>query len=83
MLRLERAKHLLDTSFLSVKEITHSVGLNDESHFVRDFKKAYGASPTLYRMRSNGADLNRSKSPERSARFANEEQETPINIACH
>ena len=57
-LRMDRAKHLLETSFLSVKEITHQVGLNDESHFVRDFKKAYGAPPNLYRMRSRGAQSN-------------------------
>jgi transcriptional regulator GlxA family with amidase domain len=48
-LRMERARHLLETSFLSIKEIGHNVGLNDESHFVRDFKKAYGTSPSLYR----------------------------------
>lgn len=54
VLRIEKAKHLLETSFLSVKEITHIVGLNDESHFVRDFKKAYGVSPTPYRLQFNG-----------------------------
>ena len=43
---MEKARYLLETSLLSVKEITHSVGLNDESHFVRDFKKAYGVPPT-------------------------------------
>ena len=48
-LRMERAKGLLESSFLSVKEIAHQVGLNDESHFVRDFKSTYGYSPALYR----------------------------------
>lgn len=48
-LRMERAKHLLESSFLSVKEIAFQVGLNDESHFVRDFKSIYGYSPALYR----------------------------------
>jgi transcriptional regulator GlxA family with amidase domain len=52
-LRMHRAKYLLETSFLSVKQIAHQIGVKDESHFVRDFKKAYGASPTLYRMRSH------------------------------
>jgi len=51
LLRMERAKTLLETSFLSVKEIAHQVGVNDESHFVRDFKATYGASPTAYRTR--------------------------------
>ena len=54
---MEKAKYLLETSFLSVKEITHRVGLNDESHFVRDFKIAYGLSPTLYRIRFKSGGL--------------------------
>jgi len=49
LLRMERAKGLLESSFLSVKEIAFQVGLNDESHFVRDFKTTYGYSPTIYR----------------------------------
>ena len=49
LLRMERAKGLLESSFLSVKEIAFKVGLNDESHFVRDFKSTYGYSPTTYR----------------------------------
>jgi len=49
LLRMERAKNLLESSFLSVKEIAYQVGLNDESHFVRDFKSTYGYSPALYR----------------------------------
>jgi AraC-like DNA-binding protein len=55
-LRMERAKDLLESSFLSVKEIAYRVGLNDESHFVRDFKSTYGSSPALYRLhfRQNG-----------------------------
>jgi transcriptional regulator GlxA family with amidase domain len=50
-LRMERAKDLLESSFLSVKEIAYQVGLNDESHFVRDFKSTYGHSPAHYRLR--------------------------------
>ena len=49
LLRMERAKDLLESSFLSVKEIGYRVGLNDESHFVRDFKATYGLSPACYR----------------------------------
>jgi transcriptional regulator GlxA family with amidase domain len=49
LLRMERAKDLLESSFLSVKEIAFQVGLNDESHFVRDFKSTYGYSPAHYR----------------------------------
>src|SRR3954447_20533868 len=58
LLRMERAKDLLESSFLSVKEIAYQVGLNDESHFVRDFKSTYGYSPALYRsnFRNKAAD---------------------------
>jgi hypothetical protein len=43
---------------LSVKEIAHQVGLNDESHFVRDFKKIHGDAPTRYRLRSRSETMN-------------------------
>ena len=60
LLRMERAKALLESSFLSVKEIAFRVGLNDESHFVRDFKSTYGFSPALYRSQyKNKADVER------------------------
>lgn len=47
--RLREAKKLLETTFLSVKEIVSKVGLGDQSHFAKDFKKAYGLTPTEYR----------------------------------
>ncbi len=51
-LRMQRAATLLTTTFLSVKEIVRRVGCTDESHFVRDFKRIYGVTPSEYR---NGA----------------------------
>jgi len=48
--RLEQAKELLGSTFLSVKEIISSVGVNDQSHFIREFKKSYGLTPAQYRM---------------------------------
>ncbi len=50
-LKMRRAKELLETTFLSVKETMSTVGLSDLSHFVRDFKKTYGVTPTQYRKR--------------------------------
>jgi two-component system response regulator YesN len=47
--RMARAKELLDTTGMSVKEITFEVGLICVSHFVRDFKKTYGATPQEWR----------------------------------
>ena len=46
---MKEAAVLLSTTFLSVKEIMARVGFSDESHFVRDFKKIYGMTPTEYR----------------------------------
>lgn len=48
-LRLRRAEFLLSTTFLSVKEIVTQVGLGSGSHFVREFKRIRGTSPTNYR----------------------------------
>ncbi|HKY04286.1 MAG TPA: AraC family transcriptional regulator [Blastocatellia bacterium] len=50
-LRLERARQLLETTMLSVKEVTAAAGFRDQSHFVRDFKKAYELTPSQYRNR--------------------------------
>jgi AraC family transcriptional regulator, arabinose operon regulatory protein len=49
-LRMEHAKSLLETTFLSVKQVMTEVGVTDESHFVRDFKATYGVSPTTFRL---------------------------------
>jgi AraC family transcriptional regulator len=48
-LRMQEAATLLTTTFLSIKEIVRQVGLADESHFVRDFKRYYGMTPSQYR----------------------------------
>lgn len=66
LMRMERAKDLLESSFLSVKEIAYRVGMNDESHFVRDFKSTYGSSPACYRtqFRTNRGTSHGGKSHE-------------------
>jgi AraC-like DNA-binding protein len=48
-LRMQQAATLLTTTFLSVKEIVRRVGCTDDSHFVRDFKRIYGMTPSAYR----------------------------------
>jgi AraC-like DNA-binding protein len=53
-LRMRKAVKLLEETFLNVKEITQRVGIYDESHFVRDFKRIYGLTPTKYRARNYG-----------------------------
>ena len=74
-LRMRRAKHALETSFLSVKEIAHQVGMKDESHFIRDFKKVFGEPPTRYRLRSMGGQINKAGKENKSRENAFEEAE--------
>jgi transcriptional regulator GlxA family with amidase domain len=49
MMRMQRAKLLLETSFLNVKQVMIMAGFNDASHFVRDFKRLFGKTPGQYR----------------------------------
>jgi len=44
-MRLERAKELMQGSFLSVKEVMILVGMTDLSHFVKDYKNMHGETP--------------------------------------
>lgn len=50
-LRVRRAELMLRTTFMSVKQILKQVGLGSNSHFVRDFRKIHGMTPTAYRTR--------------------------------
>ena len=49
--RLQRAAHLLHHSYLSVKQITHTVGYEHVSSFTRAFERRFQHAPTLYRKR--------------------------------
>lgn len=49
LLRMRKAKDLLETTLLSIKQIMSIIGVQDRSHFIRDFKRAYGFTPTQYR----------------------------------
>jgi len=56
MLRMQKAKEMLESTLLNVKEVMFTVGVKDESHFVRNFKQMYGLPPARYRARSLNAD---------------------------
>lgn len=45
-LRMRRARIMLQESMLSVKEVRVAVGVLDHSHFARDYKRAFGESPS-------------------------------------
>ncbi|MEK6283033.1 MAG: helix-turn-helix transcriptional regulator [Acidobacteriota bacterium] len=52
LLRMQKAKEMLENTFLNVKEIMFTTGIKDESHFVRNFKQMYGLPPGRYRVSS-------------------------------
>lgn len=54
--RMERARQLLESSFISVKETAKRSGIRDASHFVRDFEKEFGLSPGRYRKQYHSSE---------------------------
>jgi AraC-like DNA-binding protein len=49
MIKLERAKFLLEQSFESINAIMEQIGFYDASHFSKVFKNRYGHSPKKFR----------------------------------
>ncbi|HYL83344.1 MAG TPA: helix-turn-helix transcriptional regulator [Candidatus Angelobacter sp.] len=47
--RLQRAAQLLANSYMSVKEIAHSVGYEHASSFIRAFERRFMEAPARYR----------------------------------
>jgi transcriptional regulator GlxA family with amidase domain len=66
-IRLELAKHLVENTYLNVKEVMTKVGFNDESHFVRDFEKAFGLTPSRHRQRYRALNLTGESNTQRAA----------------
>ena len=54
--RMQRARVLLERTFLSVKEVMARVGFRDPSHFARDFRRFHGIAPSAVRGRVGHAD---------------------------
>jgi transcriptional regulator GlxA family with amidase domain len=46
---MEKARHLLSTSFLSIKEIMAVVGCGNRKTFVEHFKRYFGLAPSQRR----------------------------------
>lgn len=53
--RLERARHLLEETTMSVSEIARALGYDEVFLFSRQFKARYGLAPTLLRRPATGA----------------------------
>ena len=51
--RLQRAAHLLASTYMSVKEIAHAVGYEHASSFIRAFERRFAQSPAHYRKQSD------------------------------
>jgi hypothetical protein len=48
-LRIDKAKHLMDTTSYSLTEIAYLTGFSDQSHFTRIFKKQTGQNPSAHK----------------------------------
>jgi transcriptional regulator GlxA family with amidase domain len=53
-IRIEEAKQLLETSDISVEEVSHAVGYEDLTSFRRLFKRKGGLTPAAYRRKFAG-----------------------------
>ena len=49
--RIDKAKYLLETTAMSVKEIGVTVGLPDPQHFNKRFRLVAGCSPSEFRLK--------------------------------
>jgi transcriptional regulator GlxA family with amidase domain len=52
--RIEKAKHLLQTSTLSTQEVIETIGLSDIASFRKLFQRELGMSPAAFRKRMAG-----------------------------
>jgi transcriptional regulator GlxA family with amidase domain len=57
LLRMQRAREMVETTFLSMKEIMSMVGVSDKRHFAEDFKRTYGLTPTKYRIKCHDSHI--------------------------
>jgi AraC-like DNA-binding protein len=55
--RLQRAAHLLAHSYMSVKEIAHTLGYEHASSFVRAFGRRFAQAPARYRKWCDGQEM--------------------------
>ena len=56
-LRMEKARRLLATSLLSIKQIMAQVGYDHRSNFVRHFRRYFDLAPSEYRERASNSHL--------------------------
>lgn len=49
IIKLNKAVELLTTSNMKICDISETIGYENDTHFIRTFKKVYGVSPNQYR----------------------------------
>lgn len=79
-LRLGYARQLLEQSTLSVKEVMAAAGINDFSHFVRDFKTMHGLTPSKARQLCLAAQLSRLEGQQHRPTDSHSRQNNLISI---
>lgn len=53
-LKMGLARRLLDMTTLSIAEVGREIGMPDQFHFSRQFRKLHGVSPSVYRAQHKG-----------------------------
>jgi transcriptional regulator GlxA family with amidase domain len=71
LMRLQRARVLLQSSFLTLKQVMGRVGITDISHFVKDYKTMYGETPGQTRTSYHANQPITSRAGQRLAILAN------------
>lgn len=69
-LKMQKAKELLETTTLGVKQVMLRLGVKDKSHFVRDFEMTSGLTPTKYRAHYLSGDLENERAKHKKAKSA-------------
>lgn len=54
VIRMRRARELIKTTHLTMKQVMSRVGVRDRRYFAKDFKRIYGLTPAEYRDRHRG-----------------------------
>jgi AraC-like DNA-binding protein len=71
-LRLERARKVLLTEDIAIERVAFNLGVRDLSHFLRDFKRIFGVTPTELRRTESrnrtGRDMSHASKPDNPMR---------------
>ena len=78
--RMERARILIERTFLSIKQVMACVGINDPSHFARDFRRHHGVGPSELRARGCTTTVPYTQ-PDRPTASGNGQQTPPFRLS--